>query len=1064
MEQSREKVHGTGLAKFPLVVYHRDMNSSSEHFSFVKAEHQVLRFWEEHDIFQQSLKQTKNCPAYTFYDGPPFATGLPHHGHLLASTVKDTIARYFTMKGHYVERRFGWDCHGLPIENEIDKELKMGAHEAVKKIGIAQYNDNCRSIVQKYTSQWNKTITRIGRWVDFKNDYKTMDTNFMESVWWVLKKLWDKDYIYYGTKVVPFSTHMQTVLSNFEAGLDYRQVQDPAVTVLFKLKDEEAFLAAWTTTPWTLPSNLGLCVRADISYVKVRDEDKKVDFYLAEEALPSYDKNRNISILSHCKGNQLKGRSYHPLFNYFAHQEKQGAFRVLADDYVTTSTGTGIVHTAPAFGEDDNRVMKEAGLSCTVCPVNESGHFTDEVTDFAGEYVKDADKKIIAKLKETGHLYEHSTYVHSYPYCYRSGTPLIYRTIPCWYVRVESLREQLLACNAQVNWVPSHIKEGRFGKWLENARDWAIGRNRIWGTPIPIWINDETGAMDCFGSLEKLQKATNVQIKDMHREFVDPLSYQKKGEPGTYRRTPEVLDCWFESGSMPYGQSHYPFQNKEKFDQQFPADFITEGLDQTRGWFYTLTVLSTALFQKPAFKNVIVSGMVLAEDGKKMSKSLRNFTPPDDLMEQYGADALRLALISSPLVKAEEQRFSDKSVKDMTRRVLLPWYNSYKFFLTYAQLDNWNPRNHFQKGEEISDLWILSKLQTLTDQVSQGMNSYHIDRAIPNLFNFIDHLNNWYIRLNRRRFWADEDSQNKNQAYTTLYLTLKQLCILMAPLAPFLSEWIFQELRKLDASLPKSVHLCPYPQWDLEQKNSILEDAMSRMQQIVLMGRQKRNQLKIKVKTPLQTLTILHRDQKTLDEIAKLEPAIQAELNVKEVVYARNEEHYIDLYALPNSPILGKKLGKDFKHYQKLITSLTSEQCREVEEGKDIELDQRTFGPKEILIFREAKKGNHALSNRLISINLDGKLTDDLIQEGIAREVINRIQKTRKDMQLNVSQRILVDFSGSPQIISSILKHRTHISQEVLAVDIQEKSDLTHPHIFKINEEQLKIVIHPQDR
>lgn len=1039
------------------------MNSPHEQFSFVQAEHQVLKFWKEHDTFQKSLHKTQNQPTYTFYDGPPFATGLPHHGHLLASTIKDIIARYRTMEGHYVERRFGWDCHGLPIENEIDKKLGMGAHEAIQKIGMARYNDHCRNIVQKYTSKWNKTITRIGRWVDFVNDYKTMDKNFMESVWWALKKLWDKNYIYYGTKVVPYCPKMQTVLSNFEAGLDYRQVQDPAITVLFKLRDEEAYLAAWTTTPWTLPANLGLCVKADTAYTKVRDEDKKIDFYLAREALIRYQKNRRLKILSHCTGAQLKGKKYHPLFDYFVHQEKQGAFCILNDDYVTTETGTGIVHTAPNFGEDDNRVMKEAGLSsCTASPIDKSGHFTHEAVHFSGEYIKDADKKIISQLKKTGHLYEHSTYVHSYPYCYRSGAPLIYRTVPCWYVRVEKMREQLEKSNAQINWIPPHIKTGRFGNWLENARDWAIGRNRIWGTPIPIWINDETGTMDCFGSIEEFKKITGVELQDMHREFVDPITYQKPKEPGTYRRTPEILDCWFESGSMPYGQSHYPFENKEQFERQFPADFITEGLDQTRGWFYTLTILSTALFQKPAFKNVIVSGMVLAKDGKKMSKSLRNYTPPDDLMETYGADALRLALISSPLVKAEEQRFSDEALKDMTRRVLLPWYNSFKFFTTYAQLDNWNPKSHLEKGEEISDQWILSKLQTLTEQVSKSMNTYHLDRATPHLFHFIDHLNNWYIRLNRRRFWAEKNSPNKNQAYTALYLTLKQITTLMAPIAPFLSEWIFQELRKRDPELPESVHLCPYPKANPRQKNPELEDAMSRMQQIVLLGRQKRNQFKIKVKTPLQTLTVLHRDPKILRELEKLELAIKTELNVKEVVYAENEEDYIDLYARPNFPVLGKKLGKDFKHYQKLISSLTDHQCRKIEEGCGVTLEGREFSSEEILIFREAKKGTHALSNRLISINLDGDLTDDLIQEGIAREVVSRIQKTRKDMQLHISQRIIVDFSGSPEIISSILKHQNHISQEILANEMRVQDELKTPHLFQIDGNQFKIILHPQ--
>ena len=609
-----------------------EASPSQESLSLPHLEQEVLKFWESHKIFEKTLEKTRHCTPYTFYDGPPFATGLPHHGHLLASTIKDIIPRYFTMKGHYVQRRFGWDCHGLPVENEIDKKLGMSAHKAVETIGIKGYNDQCRNIVQKYTQEWRKTISRLGRWVDFHNDYKTMDKDFMESVWWVLKQLWDKDLVYRGNKVVPFSTQLQTVLSNFEAGLDYRQVQDPAVTVLFRLKDEDAFMAAWTTTPWTLPSNLGLCVNPTIDYVKAKDENRGIHLYMAEQALERYKKNHSLSIISRCRGREFKGRRYHPLFSYFAQEETNGAFQILTDPYVTTDTGTGIVHTAPAFGEDDNRIMKEEGILSSVCPVDPSGRFTTEVTDFAGEHVKEADKSIIKKLKEspTPQLYEHSTYVHSYPFCYRSGTPLIYRTIPCWYVKVESMRDKLLEVNNQINWIPSHVKEGRFGNWLKNARDWAIGRNRIWGTPIPIWKNDKTGNTDCFGSIEQLAQASGTTLGDLHREFVDPITYTKKGEPGTYRRTTEVLDCWFESGSMPYAQSHYPFEegDKQDFHHRFPAQFISEGLDQTRGWFYTLTVLSTALFGKSAFENVIVSGLILAEDGKKMSKSQRNYTPP----------------------------------------------------------------------------------------------------------------------------------------------------------------------------------------------------------------------------------------------------------------------------------------------------------------------------------------------------------------------------------------------------------------------------------------------------
>ena len=592
--------------------------TNSEQFSFVETELKTLDFWKYKDIFKKSLSKTRSGKPYIFYDGPPFATGLPHHGHLVASTLKDIIPRYFTMKGRYVERRFGWDCHGLPIEHEIDKKLGLSAQAAVEKLGIKGYNDECRGIVDRYTAEWEKTISRLGRWVDFENDYKTMDTSFMQSVWWVFKQLWDKNLIYQGTRVVPFSTTLGTVLSNFEAGQNYQDVQDPAVTVLFKLKDEDAYIAAWTTTPWTLPSNLALCTGADIDYIKVRDEDANKIIYFAKDRLEAYSKKRTFSVLEELKGSKLKGRRYEPLFNYFAEQEDAGAFQVLNDNYVTTDAGTGIVHIAPGFGEDDNRVMKEAGLGeVFVCPVDDAGQFTNEVPNYAGIHVKEADKDIIKQLKEETKLYEQGVLVHSYPFCYRSDTPLIYKAIPSWYVKVEEIKERLLASNAEINWVPDHIKDGRFGKWLEGARDWSISRNRVWGTPLPIWQNNETGNFICIGSIEELKKYTGVEIDDLHRESVDTLDFRIDGEEGTYKRITEVLDCWFESGSMPYAQLHYPFENQDVFKEGFPAEFIAEGLDQTRGWFYTLTILSTAFSTSPLSKTLSLMEWFLLKMGKK---------------------------------------------------------------------------------------------------------------------------------------------------------------------------------------------------------------------------------------------------------------------------------------------------------------------------------------------------------------------------------------------------------------------------------------------------------------
>ena len=655
--------------------------TSQTTFSFVQMEQRILERWKSSNVFHRSMEARKGKKPYIFYDGPPFATGLPHHGHIVSSTIKDIVPRYWTMKGRHVLRRFGWDCHGLPIEHEIDKRLGMSAQAAVAELGVAGYNDECRGIVQRYVREWRHTITRLGRWVDFDHDYKTMDAWYMESLWWVVKQLWDKGLIYQGNKIMPVSTALETPLSNFEATSNYQDVQDPAVTVLLKLVDEDAWLSVWTTTPWTLPSNLAVCVGPDIDYVKARDPDAGKDIYFAAQRAADFG---DFEVLARMPGRALAGRSYEPPFPYFAAERENGAFVVVADDYVTTAEGTGLVHQAPAFGEDDQRVLQAAGIAAFVCPVTMQGRFTDAVGDFAGLYVKDADRRIVRYLKDAGVLYRHNVVRHAYPYCYRSDTPLIYRAVPSWYVRVTDIVDRLLAANAQIRWVPEHIKEGRFGNWLAGANDWAISRNRVWGTPLPIWINGATGNRICIGAIDELEQRTGVRVTDLHREHVDPLTFRIEGEPGAYRRVPEVLDCWFESGSMPYAQLHYPFENQDVFGAAFPAEFISEGLDQTRGWFYTLTVLAAALYDKPAFRNVIVNGMVMAGDGKKMSKRLRNYTPPDELMATYGADALRLYLINSGLVRGEEQRFADKGVRDMTRRALLPWYNAFAFLKTYT--------------------------------------------------------------------------------------------------------------------------------------------------------------------------------------------------------------------------------------------------------------------------------------------------------------------------------------------------------------------------------------------
>ena len=1032
-------------------------NPTSDNFSFVDAEHAVLKFWESSKVFKQSLAQTEKGAPYIFYDGPPFATGLPHHGHLVGSILKDAVPRYFTMKGRYVQRRFGWDCHGLPIEHEIDKSLGMSSIEAVEKLGVKGYNDQCRGIVQRYTSEWQTTINRIGRWVDFDNDYKTMDPWYMESVWWVVKQLWEKDLIYSGEKVVPFSTALGTILSNFEAGSNYQNVQDPAVTVLFKMENINKYIAAWTTTPWTLPSNLALCVGKNIDYVEARDQESGKIIILAKQRLEAIGKTKQLAVLAEFKGSELVGTRYEPLFPYFAEHEKDGAFVVLEDNYVTTDSGTGIVHQAPAFGADDFRVLRTAGIQVAPCPVDMEGQFTNQVTDFKGMHVKEADKHIIRHLKDKGNLYIQEVIDHSYPFCPRSNTPIIYRTIDSWYVRVEQMRDQLQASNAQINWVPGHLKNGRMGNWLEGAIDWAISRNRYWGTPLPIWINDETGSQVCIGSREELENLTGTHPDDLHREHVDPLTFTIDGEPGVYRRIEEVLDCWFESGSMPYAQLHYPFENESMFEQGFPAEFIAEGLDQTRGWFYTLIVLGTALFGKNPFKNVIVNGIVMAEDGKKMSKSLRNYSPPDDLMETYGADALRLYLINSGLVKAEEQRFADSGVKDMVRRALLPWLNAYKFLNTYTQIDNWQPDDSRTDSTNIMDQWILSRLESLKATIATEMESYRLYNVVPALFDFIEDLTNWYIRLNRSRFWAEGDVPDKFSAYQTLYNTLYELSLSMAPFAPFLSETIYQSLRDLSNSdLPGSVHLCPYPESNNHRIKPLLEQAVTRMQHIILLGRQKRNQEKVKTKYPVGKLTVVHRDLELLEEIARLEGYLRDELNARVVDYSTEESRYIHLYAKPNSPVLGKRLGKDFKTFKTLIEGLGSSTIEQFQNSESIELEGQSFQQDDILVFREAMAGTNAVSDRFISIDMDCTLNDELVSEGLAREVVNRIQKSRKDSGFKVSDRISVSINSSGRLLESIKAHEDYIKRETLTLDLQYV-DATGEMAFDIEGETMSL-------
>ncbi|KAL6072740.1 isoleucine--tRNA ligase [Balamuthia mandrillaris] len=1005
------------------------MEPVPESISFPKTEETVLELWERIDAFQTSLKRSEGKPEYSFYDGPPFATGLPHYGHILAGTIKDTVTRYAHQTGHHVTRRFGWDTHGLPIEFEIDKELGIKTRDDVLAIGIEAYNKACRGIVMRYSSEWEKIVSRLGRWIDFKNDYKTLDPTFMESVWWVFKELYDRKLVYRGFKVMPYSTACTTPLSNFEANMNYKEVDDPAVIVSFPLKDDpEVKLIAWTTTPWTLPSNLALCVNPELDYVKLKDAETGNIYILCEARLSAlYPEKKGkkgkaeetrYTILEKFKGATLKGKKYEPLFSYFAQEEEKGAFSVLVDGYVTSESGTGIVHCAPAFGEDDYRVCFEAGVirkgEGLPCPVDANGRFTADVPDFQGRYVKDADKDILVALKGRKRVVHSGRITHSYPFCWRSETPLIYKAVPSFFIAVEKIKDRLLANNEQTYWVPSWVKEKRFHHWLVDARDWAVSRNRFWGTPIPLWMNEQNpDEMVCIGSIEELEKLSGVKVTDLHRESIDHITIPSPSGNGVLRRVDEVFDCWFESGSMPYAQIHYPFENKELFQQSFPADFIAEGIDQTRGWFYTLLVLSTALFDKPPFKNLIVNGLVLASDGKKMSKRLKNYPDPVLVVQKHGADALRLYLINSPVVRGEELRFEEKGVKDVVREVFLPWFNAYRFCEHSIRLLEMNGEK-FQvdttvclKSPNVMDKWILAATQSLLAFVKQEMAAYRLYTVVPKLVNFIGQLTNWYIRFNRKRLKGHEGKEEANFAINTLYEVIYTLSVAMAPFTPFFTEYVYQNLRNLlpEEKREDCVHYLMFPDPKEELLNKEIEEAVGHMQNVIELGRLARDRRKLPIKHPLKEVTVVSPNQKLLDNLESLKPYILAELNLKNVVLTSDEGSYVVTRAEPDKDRLGKRLRKQFGPVSKALQALQHEQINQLRKDEKMEIEGCEILLDDVKIIREFKgdsqKYEAAWSDEALVV-LDLEIDEKMRQEGLAREVVNRVQRLRKKAGLNV--------------------------------------------------------------
>lgn len=1029
---------------------------------FPRQEEEVLNFWEKNDIFKKSVSQRNGSEDYVFYDGPPFATGLPHYGHLIAGTIKDIIPRYQTMKGKRVERRFGWDCHGLPVENLIEKELGLNSKTDIEKYGIGKFNERCRASVLKYTHEWQHTVKRMGRWVDFEHDYKTMDPDYMESIWWVLKALWDKGLVYEGHYILPYCPRCSTVLSNHELAQPgvYQDVHDQSVTVRFliteagpglddsSVENGKTYLLAWTTTPWTLPSNLGLTCGPDIDYVKIKDGD---EFYiLAESRLTSYYREGDAyEIIWKKKGTALLDTRYRPLFDYFSDLKNPtaaepgkpasiGAFRVFNADFVTTEEGTGIVHTAPGFGEDDNKVFRGTGVP-TVCPIDAECKFTAEVPDYQGRFVKDCDKDIIKRLKDEGKLVKQQQILHAYPHCWRCNSPLIYRAVGSWFVRVEENRDKLVKANEQIKWQPAHIKEGRFGNWLAGARDWAISRNRYWGNPLPIWKCPDCGETICVGSRKELQKLSGVYPEDLHKHFVDNITIPCKKCGGTMHRIPEVLDCWFESGSMPYAQQHYPFENKEFFETHYPADFICEGLDQTRGWFYTLTVLAALLYDRPAFKNVIVNGLVLAEDGKKMSKSLRNYTDPNEELSLFGADAIRMYMVHSPAVKAEDLKFSDDGVKDVLKSVIIPLWNAYSFFVTYANIDGITATGHeFDTvlPENPLDRWLLSITQNLIKEVTAAFDDYDLSSAVDPIVKFIDELNNWYIRRSRRRFWKSENDTDKKQAYGALYSALKTLALVAAPVIPFITEEIYQNLRL--ESNPESVHLADYPVYNEKWSDTDLEFKMSTVQKAVSMGRSLRNQFNLKNRQPLAAAALVTRNPEEKRVLAEMEDSIREELNVKKVVFHEREDELVEYKAKANFRVLGKELGPLMKHAAAEIAGLDQDSIQTILDGATLTIEiggkSVELNNEKILVDRIEKEHLKVVNEGTLTVGLDTEITDELKKEGYARDLIRGIQNLRKSSGFEVTDRITLAVSGDAALKAAFEMFADFISGETLAV------------------------------
>ena len=996
---------------------------------FPQLETEVLAFWEKDDTFVASVEQrprgTNGDNEYVFYDGPPFANGLPHYGHLLTGFVKDAVPRYQTMRGKRVERRFGWDCHGLPAEAEAERQLGISGRQAITDFGIDKFNEYCKVSVLQYTSDWERYVTRQARWVDFANDYKTLDTNYMESVMWAFKTLYDKGLIYMGFRVLPYSWALETPLSNTETRMDdaYKQVQDPALTVAFTLEDGDKILA-WTTTPWTLPSNLALAVAPDVTYVRVRHDGSV--YVLAKERLAAYERElEGAEVVGEIEGSALVGRKYQPLFPYFADQPN--AFRILSGDFVTTADGTGVVHMAPGFGEDDQRVCRDNGIDLVV-PVDSRGQFTSEVPDYEGTLVFDANPLIIRALKERGVVLRHETYDHAYPHCWRTGKPLIYKAVSSWFVDVTKIKARMVELNQTITWVPDHLRDGSFGKWLENARDWTISRNRFWGSPIPVWMSDDPNypRTDVYGSVADLERDFGVSVTELHRPHVDDLVRPNPDDPtgkSMMRRVPEVLDCWFESGSMPFAQVHYPFENQEWFDYHYPGDFIVEYIGQTRGWFYTLHVLATALFDKPSFATCVSHGIVLGADGQKMSKSLRNYPDPMGVFDTHGADAMRWYLLSSSILRGSDFAVTEEGIRDTVRQVMLPIWNSWYFLTLYANAAGKQGRVRTD-STNVVDRYIFAKLNRTVGLVTKSMDTYDLFEACQQIREFLDALTNWYIRRSRDRFWAGD-----SDAIDTLHTVMSVLCRLAAPLLPLVSEHIYRGLTG-----ERSVHLADWPRADEVPADDALVTTMDRVRDVCSTTLSLRKSKSRRVRLPLASLTVAAPNATALEEFSSI---ITDEVNARAVTFRADVAGVAreELQVIPAA--LGPRLGANT---QKVIGAVKRGDWSKTDRGVQaggVELEPHEY----VLKLVADTAGNEDAASAALGdgdgvVIVDLTLTDDLIAEGTARDIVRAVQQARRDAGLDVSDRISLTLGLDEETEKRVNSYLGYISGETLATSL----------------------------